>query len=435
MVGGGVDQATLLMLMDENGELLWARKFEILDNQIDEVYGMTLDSDGHVIVTVRGHPTGPTDNAVFKYDYRNDEILWVYYMPSPDLTRLTVIREIRPGGNYLIAGMTGPNSTPGGGCDGLLLELDRNTGAIVAMHNYHRENCENYNALLIERDFIYAGGSYHIGSGFDKIRPGISKFTLDGEEIWSATYIFPDQNKTARLYVQDLLLEGDTLVAFGRGDPEGTDPNHSIIFFKVDARDGTLFWAKEYHFSSGAIGQGGNLIPAPGGYICQGFYQENEDRDIYHMKLDWAGNPEWIYKFGGDGFDQATDLLWNDSTFYFTGSSSLVPEYSFSVIWGEMPMEGLPNGWECESFQVIEVQVSKFEPFYQLVSLFRYDKVFTYTPGNLVAEATAMERTQACGVEEPQEDCFNGIDDNGNGLVDCEESQCTCAEPCRILPS
>jgi gliding motility-associated-like protein len=325
ILGGSIADSTFIALLDSDGHPIWTRTIKTTNLPDERVTDLLIDSDQFLVGTTLGlAANGTTANVVFKYDYQNNALAWIW-RPSPNTFisgQLLSVQEIAPGGNYLVAGQTSPNNAPGSGCDGVLMELDRNTGSLIWVKNYHLGSCETFSKIVVHANSIYATGRYNFaGGGTDKMRPGITQTDLSGNELWSRLYLRNiTGNFIARLYSVDLVIDNG-LVVPSHGDMDGTDVTDvTLQLFKTDFT-GNLLWAREYDIPGGDTERFTRLINLPDGYLGIGtFGLPGANDQIFLIKTDKNGILQWSRQYGNSGTQAGTDILFQGGYLYLAGS-------------------------------------------------------------------------------------------------------------------
>lgn len=325
ILGGSKADSTLIALLDGDGHPLWVLTLKVTNLPTERIADLLIDSDQNLVGIVTGlSAANTTSNYIFKLDYLTQSLHWIR-QPNPstfNTGQLLSIQEISPGGNYLIAGQTSPNSSPGSGCDGVLMEIERQPGALLWIKNYHLGSCETFSRIAVHANSIYATGRYNFaGGGTDKMRPGLSQFDLSGNEIWSRLYLRNiTGNFLARLYSVDLVVDNG-LVIPSHGDMDGIDVNDvTLQLFKTDFT-GNLLWAREFDIPGASTERFTRLINLPDGYLGIGtFTLPGSNDQVFLIKTDKNGLLQWAKQYGDSGTQAGTDILFQGGYLYLAGS-------------------------------------------------------------------------------------------------------------------
>ncbi len=244
------------------------------------------DSEGMLFITGRDNPTGDTENFLFRFDPLNKQVLWSKKLTIPAYTRIEFVKEIEPGGNYLIGG----TMVPSGDCDGFIMEINRANGEMEWIRQFNVGNCEIIQDVVIHDGFIYAAGTYRYYGGLGSIRASITKFDMNGAQIWNR-YYFTDALATARTYMECLFIEDDHIYATFRGDFQGSSFTNAIFGMMKTDLDGAPVWAKTYTFNEGDNEFARTMVSTDEGFAISGRFTRFADAtsDIYLMRTDKEG--------------------------------------------------------------------------------------------------------------------------------------------------
>ncbi|MBR9923056.1 MAG: T9SS type A sorting domain-containing protein [Bacteroidetes bacterium] len=325
LLGGGKADSAMITWVDQVGDIIWTRSFDATPVAADFIWDLHFDSDNNVIGVgqTRDEPLNNVECLVFKYNMVNDNILWINQLDlnDPSSESYYSVQEITPGGNYVVSG--GVDQFQGGtGCDGVIVQLDRNTGANVWQNNYTLGSCETFRRVIVHNNSIYTTGPYNFdGSGNDRIRPGVTQFDLNGNEVWSKLYLEPvSSNDNARLYSQDIIQDNGLVIA-GYGDEDGSQTGDVQLFlFKTDL-GGNLIWARRYDLPGSNTETVSRLMNVPDGYLILGSHISG-DKDAFVVKTNKQGMIQWSKSFGTNEDDEAWDMVFNNGQVYFTGKTT-----------------------------------------------------------------------------------------------------------------
>ena len=123
-VGGSINDSTMLIKVNANGDILWARTFDARPGAIERIIAVILDSDGMICLA------GMTDNSaggkafLIRYNPEQQQILWAKEYQYQGNAYVFGLIEKEPGGNYLMS--TNP--------------LDVNDAEIAVISAYCRED-------------------------------------------------------------------------------------------------------------------------------------------------------------------------------------------------------------------------------------------------------------------------------------------------------
>ncbi len=430
LVTGYEGNDALIMLLDPTGVPLWQRSFNFAGgNQGHEISNIILDSENNIVGS--GY-VGSGNNArafAFKYDMNANNILWTRNFSNN--TRMYNILEKNPGGNYLIVGDLN-NSSGNAGNEAVLMELDRNSGAASGLlYNYYLgPSSTTFAANVLHDDALYFTGRYTNGGGFANMRGSLSKFDLDGNELWSKLY-FVSANSTARLYGRDIILDDDALLFLVSGDKDGTSASVTTTFLVKTDLDGNLIWVMEYDIAEYTNEWLEEIITVDDGYLLLG-YSRTGVQDVYIIKTDKLGNAIWAKTFGGDGletisFSTQDQIIMYDDHIYLTAETNSFGNGDLDLLLLKIKSDGEfeDNCIVGENLMISNTPVNN--PVQFDVQLTRYNSPVTQSSFNGVRNTTDISNENEC-TPSCIEICDNGLDDDLDGYVDCFDTECDCEE-------
>ena len=432
LIGGGQGQAAMLTLLDDAGDIVWTRSFDATPDAADFIWNIGFDSDNNVIGVgnTRDEPADNVECFAFKYNMVTNTILWINELDIFDPAQEVYysIYEKSPGLNYIVSGHTDQLGFVPSGRNAYLIELDRSTGVNVWQQNFDLGAFETFRRSIIANGDIYATGGYSFDNTISRIRPGLSRINLNGDQQWSKLYLRPVTGAAgnARLFSTDLVSDNG-IVVFGHGDLTGVSTSFvSLFLFRTDY-DGNLIWAKEYDIPGAVSERSTRLINLPDGYLCLGYFTESS-QDVFVFKTDKQGNVVWSKSYGSPGLENGFDMLWNDGLIYFTGKSNGIGSSgSDDLFLANLTPDGEPTSADnCDLFDDLELEVSDISnPYEEQHDLIPIPSQWGQFLGTETMNETSVQSTVACGGP-CAEICDNGFDDDGDGYVDCFDPDCPC---------
>ncbi|MCB0579385.1 MAG: PKD domain-containing protein, partial [Phaeodactylibacter sp.] len=423
-LGGSRAGESLLMKFDANGNRIW-QKAVPFSGDPEEVH--TLLEDGQYLVGSTRTLVND-DQYCFKYDMNTEAFAWIRSIANPDHNRTYEFINIESSPNYLLIGYMRDNSAQG--CDVTWGELDKNTGNLLQMQRYSLGSCESGSDAVLVDDKVYVTGRYNAaGGGQAAFRPAITEFELDGTTNWTRLYLV-STNTSARLYSNSIIEDNGTLVICGYGDLTGISTTSVIGHISKTGLDGAIEWAAIIDVP-GSDSERLNMVLDQGdGYLAVGNYTPaGGSENLLLVKTDKAGNLMWAREldngrqevasikgaFVRDGYAYISATTTNDS-----GRDILL----FKVNpFGELDTE-------CGSLEPLEVESWQLnDPFDGFFSL----DAAPFNPDNSAAQILPEDVVVPAGpsCSDPCEEiCDNGMDDDGDGLADCDDSDCPCFEDC-----
>ncbi|MEP6794622.1 MAG: gliding motility-associated C-terminal domain-containing protein [Saprospiraceae bacterium] len=296
-VAGIKEDSTLLVKVNLFGIVEWARTFDIVPGQDDNVTSILVDSDGMIAVSGTGGVPGSSGTVVFvfRFNPNNQQILWAKtYFTTPGNYNFGIIQK-GAGGNYLEAGdfFDGPNSNN----DSELLEINKNTGAVVPgfTKRYDLGSSEGFADMVFYQNFIYGCGRYTDGASQADMRHTLAKLNAnDGTQVWVKMGHVPG-NLNARLYGTDLVIDQDEIYSTYQGDPTGTSLTNTKIYIQKTDLNGSLLWLKQYELP-GINDEVYEMVESGNGMVLLAAAKAAPAKIIL-FKIDSGGNVLWARQF------------------------------------------------------------------------------------------------------------------------------------------
>lgn len=432
-LGGGRHQQVLVVKTTRDGQIVWQHQLLPLAEGTSEVADLRVDSEGNLLGCGTTQWAGAQYGFAFKIKATDGQLLWsTTYLPSPNARfSPTDIYELSPGGHYFLLGSTDDNPLPGEGCDASLYTLDRNSGALLApSRHYNLGACERFAASVLENGLFHATGPYTFAnSGFNKVRPAITSFDLSGTPIWSRLYLV-DVNQDARLSSVDIIRKTNALNILIQGDDQGTEEaTHKLWLLQANLA-GSATWAQQYTYPEVVIGK--ELIADETGFYL--LAQATQQNNLYVTRTDLLGEPLWSRVLADL---RLSDLSGGDEALLVGGWLHLIatrpvaPASQLALIRmdpdGALPVDCIPpQPVQVEAQELISV----YDGFHQLTI---YDSP-TQTGSSFSADSTGISLSpQSCFSPCNNEICGNALDDDGDGLTDCQDPDLQ-ADCCCYLP-
>lgn len=330
---------TMIVLANSAMEVLWAKSVDMAPGA-DVINDLRLDGEGQLI-GVGNASSAPVECYAFKMNAADGQLIWRSQLNEPLNSYFTKIMEKSDGsGNYLLFGQTDAVSG-GSGCDALLMDINRNTGALISDKHYTLGSCEIFNDVIIESGKIYVCGRYNLlGGGQSGFRAALSLLDTDGTVQWSRHYL-RDNNQTARLYASSFVRDGDDLVLFGYGSDNSTSLTATTLqLMKTFGSAGSLAWAKKYDITDGNEERALKVLNLPDGYLQCGFYTRPSGREAFLIKTDKTGNYLWGKSYGGQGDDFIRDIILRSDTLYLVGIAANSASGPTDILVGKLDING-----------------------------------------------------------------------------------------------
>jgi len=258
-------------------------------------------SDGGYLIAgyTESFGTGGVDVYVVKLD-ASGNLQWTKTIGGPESDGGNSLIQTSDGG-YVIAGST--KSFGAGEADVYVVKLDAN-GNLQWTKTIGGPKGDYGHSLIQTSDggYAIAGETSSFGAGDEDVY--VVKLDANGNLQWTKTIGGPKDDYGASLIQTSdggYAIAGTTR-SFGAGWAD-------VYVVKLDA-NGNLQWTKT--IGGPASEQGRSLIQtSDGGYAIAGeTYSLNaEDWDVYVVKLDAHGNPQWTKTIGGENIDSGYSLI------------------------------------------------------------------------------------------------------------------------------
>lgn len=432
-VGGQRGDEALLTKMTTAGDVVWAQTMQPLSNLPNVIVDLKIDSEGMLIGAGSGHLGSDIASFTFKINPDNGATIWTrtYTDPISDYFNVSDIFESPTNGDYILLG-TAFSNTNGLGCDAAFYSISRDDGDITSQRiHFHLGSCEGIESAVISNNSFFVTGRYNFsGSGFNRMRPAITSFNSTGTALWSRLYLV-NVNQDARLYSSDISISGpNNLVILAHGDDNGVEPDNND-FWVISARilTGGVEIANKYTLPEPIDGK--EILVVNDGYVV--LARARNSNNLYLTRISSLGAVIWAKQLqnlssigAGDELIQIGDFLY--LTAQHTGNTNTeMALIRIDLATGELPQSCIST----EDINVARLQTS-----------FPYDGFNSISPYNTQVDGSSnfdlsptplaplpISCAPPCGTE----DCDNGIDDDGDGLADCEDPDCDCEEDCEGL--
>ncbi len=422
-IGGNRDSRTLLIKSDTNGNFIWSRSFQFSSSD-DVITDLIIDSAGFLL----GCGFSPPFNSnltgfAFKYDAAADVVVWVQQINQPG--RAVNIIETSTTDDYIIIGDRRSSPFPGNGEDGVMYRLDRNTGQLTGAleRHYHHGSSETFASSILFNNEIYTTGRYTNGGGPENMRVGFTKFDLNGNEVYTKLSHVP-LNNTARLYSNDLVAANNEIFVISSGDDDGTLIPGTNFFISNYSLNGNLNWVKKYN-AQGLINEGSNELIALSDGLLAFCADRRGDENYILVKTDFNGTVIWAKKYGGIGFNNAStvtqhQILATENKLFLAGSTSAFGSGDTDILLMKLNIDGtLTENCNLVSDIIID-ELLVLNPVNVDVSLTNYPAPLGWSTATTSVDTAILPGHDICIIE-CVEICNNGLDDDGDGLVDCAD--------------
>jgi hypothetical protein len=313
---------TFIQKMNTSGEVIWLRDFAVSIFEPVTPTEIFEDAEGLIIgCGIQGLVADQRKGFVFRYNPENNVMLWTKTVTSSNPTSVGIL-ENGAGGNYLYY----QNPTPSNGnLDAEILEIDRNTGDIIAnlSKRYEFKGADVLSKLLwYDDNTLYGTGTSTVRAGVLNAnrRQSLAQFSLfNGNPVWSQINHL-DTNAVGDLFGRDLLVDGQSLITLYEGnDSVNQAALNSVFFLQKSDLQGNRIWLKRFQVPGNTF----KLLSDASGYLIYGQLASNA---YFFIKTDKDGIPVWanrlVYGLAGAptprAFGPAQALALGDS-YIFTG--------------------------------------------------------------------------------------------------------------------
>lgn len=424
ILGGVVNSMGALMEMTPTGIIVWQKAIPFT-NSSSIIVGLILANDGTIVGVARNFLGGGTniESMAFKYDYQSHTVLWSTILSKTSSGFYQVIEN--GSNNFVFTGqlfITGSNQA----CNGFIMELDGATGTVLQDREYDLGTCETFSAITTHNNGYYVTGRQNnSGGSTNRMRPGITRLDENLQEEWNRLYLVNATNLNARLYPNHILLENNQLIVTGSGDLNGTSATDIEAFIYETDLDGNINWARQLNFSIGNNERPYKLISLPDGFLLSGDFDNGSSKDVFLLKLDKQGNTLWAKYYDTGTDDYSYDLTFQAGYIFLVGGSLEAGSNNFDFLLGKLDLNGEVEGG-CE--YIFDLTLSN-NPINNLYDgnhpLTERNNTFNLSNSSPISSDFTIEENILCQ-KICNEICDNGLDDDGDGYVDCYDTDCNC---------
>ncbi len=317
--GAGTNQDFLTIKYDNNGDTIWTRRYDGLENNTDRACAVKADNSGNVYVLGESYSLSNNyDFVTIKYD-SNGNLLWArsYDGPGNYIDIASALANDDSGNVYV----TGQSYGSGTGYDYATIKYNSNGDTIwVRTYNGPANAEERATSLAVDRqENVYVTG-YTFGFGTNKDYATI-KYNSNGIQQWVAVYNGPG-NASDEASAIAVDYSGNIYVT-GQSYSDTSDDYATIKYNFL----GAMQWVQRYNGTgnsdddANAIAiDGQSNIFVTGASIGSGTYY-----DFATVKYDSTGFQQWVQRYNGPGNsdDDANAVAVDDSgNVYITGQSA-----------------------------------------------------------------------------------------------------------------
>jgi gliding motility-associated-like protein len=430
-LGGSSNDEAIVVATDREGALLWQRRIRPAGER-SLVSELHLDDEGFLYGYGRYAINGSSQlySFIFRIDPATGDLAWAHTFTTQNESVGLYDMLAAPGGQYELIGATNLNPTPGT-CDAFFYTIERATGQLLAVRReYHGVGCEAFSQgkRLPGGDLILSGRLAIGGTGENRFRPTLTRLTPDGTELWSRYYLRPS-SVAARLYAYTLApTETDRHSLLLTGDANGGQATSENLWLVQTDLDGNVQSTVEYTFPETVLGT--SLQATDYGYLAMG---NTGSSATFLLALDPNGAILWAKRYSG--IQQVTGAINNPV--------AIIPE---GIVLGgrlagtnepafvRLTSDGTPPA-TCAGEEALAVTATPLADIFtddHSLNAYETNNALEGSPEYLPGNLSLSELSCPLDCPEDGEICDDGIDNNGDGLVDCEDPDlaldCCCTE-------
>ncbi|MCC6460361.1 MAG: hypothetical protein IT260_07805, partial [Saprospiraceae bacterium] len=423
-------QNTALARLSKNGAVLqaWAMKLpadspnllmELAPVENDRLLGLLSTPDGAEAPEMR----------MFKFDPVSGNLLWNKQFDYDYAMSARLAFEHPVSHTYWVSGRIRRPDLP---ADQVFwYDVDPATGNVLAQHLYSNAELPFSMVSVAHNGNVYVAGE--LQGPPNSTRPyGVACLAPDGSVLWSKQYSWANNGFGTFCEIQ---VDGNDLVVAGY-----TSFNEPVVM-KLDL-NGNVLWTRR--FSSTLVnsiygnGEPVHLRASPGGYLLTTQYLTGGSPSYHYMvfyQLDKQGNYVGSKMVRHTGQFSGIDVVSDDSYQY-----TLTGAFSPPTTAAELVRIGLDLNFDplCQTekapaftpFPSTTTTVSALAPQEQPILPLKV------SVNNILVEALAIGDERICEYKFCTEYCQNGLDDDGDGYVDCYDvADCPCLvdlPPCSV---
>ncbi|MCG8329136.1 MAG: gliding motility-associated C-terminal domain-containing protein [Chitinophagales bacterium] len=432
-VGGYIEDQAMITKIDINGDIIWSRAIDFTDRPDHIVHLFQDPTSGDLVGTSFANNVSAgyagRGAIAFRYNPISNQIVWINYFNTTGIFDRIKLNPAT--GNFIAHGVAIVNT---GENNASIAELDRNTGEVIWRKQYDRGSSDRFWDIEFFNNDIYVIGRSTFDQNQNKMRVSLTKMDLQGEVDWS-NYYLSSSSTIARTYGSGLEIDetGVTSSYWGNLNSTSLTSGASSGVIRTDL-GGNIVWAKNYSLAGYNAFRFYDIQTYEDGYLIYGFTNAT-DKNLLLIKTDNQGNPIWGYSYGNNtnqedtyswGGSQAITL---DGKIFFVGRAITNTNGEKSLLI-KANADGTLNQ-NCDYFNELEISTSTIEnPFSSPFILSEYtDNSIQPEVYQLPVTNQSLVNSFVC-MPEICEICDNNIDDDNDGLIDCDDNDCPCYADC-----
>lgn len=344
---GTTQDSAVLLKIDPAGKIIWTRYFDFFPGY-DRITYLSIDSEGMLLGCGNSNTSfnGIKNSFFFKYNPLNDAFIWIF---QPEFFTINAgivggIKEKHAGGNYYASFQAAVGS------GAVIMEINRQTGKEIPGSTW-RYDWGNSN---FSPSFILHG-PYLILTGFSATASGTRRQSLvcidtsDGQAKWSQLNHIP-LGKSANLSGESGIIDGNALITVYSGNDQANTVSPSFIFLQKTTLDGERKWLKKYDLLAFTEERATEIIRVSDGYVIFGQSRafSSTPSGLFFMKTDFDGTVLWarFYHYSNNDYVftaiRDREFIEMDGFFYFTAFSEDAAGGT-DLLLAKLNAEGLVN--------------------------------------------------------------------------------------------
>jgi len=299
----GIDYLTIKY--DNNGNQIWASRYNGTGNGDDIATQLKLDLSGNIYVT--GYSTGEGsgyDYLTIKYDSNGGEVWTTSYNGPANLDDEATALTLESGGNIYVTGKSTGSNT---GYDFSTIKYDDDGNQKwVARYNGNLNDTDVAKKIITdgEGNVYVAGTARIIDDGWGRNDYAIIKYGSNGNELWMVFYHYNGNDN-----LRDMVIDSDGNV-YITGSSWRSASGHDYVTLKYDT-NGTNIWSSRYHGPGGddygvaiELDSSKNVIVTGYSHDAWPLYMKYDT-----IKYDNDGNQIWKTRFTDMEYTIAVDMV------------------------------------------------------------------------------------------------------------------------------
>lgn len=352
---------------NNNGNLLWAARYNGSSNLFDEAADLKVDALGNVYVTgtATNHLIPQRDYTTIKYNSSGVQQWAVSY----DAGFLDEASAIGIDGNYdiYVTGTSRSGLLPGS--EDMATVKYSNSGGQVWERRYNgsgNNEDRSYAIIVDNSDNVIITGSSRTGAAPGSEDAATINYRSDGTLNWTRTYNGAGNNEDRAYAI--IVDNSDNIIITGESDNANSNPDYMTVKYSPA---GGQVWASAYNGTGNNEDRAYAIIVdnSDNIYVTGESMGNSSSYDYATVKYDRSGNEQWaaVYNGTGNGEDRAYAIIVDNSDHVVvTGTSMngvlLGTEDYLTIKYGEDNKITVINGGVPVKFSISQNFPNPFNP-------------------------------------------------------------------------